>query len=83
MPSQRSAASKSGFVRPPSARTFESLSVRVKRAVSSLVTTEARTPSTLFAAMLAPMPVAQTTTPRSAWPEATRTFRTVPRRPRA
>ncbi len=70
--SQRSASSRFGVVRPPSASTLESLSVRVSRAVSSLVTTDARAPSTLFAAMLAPIPVAHTTTPRSAAPEATR-----------
>jgi hypothetical protein len=51
---------------------LESLSVRVSRAVSSLVTTDARTPFTLLAAMLAPIPVAHITTPRSASPLATR-----------
>ena len=72
MRNQPSADSTLGAVFAPSASTLESLSARVSRAVSSLVTTEARTPATLFAAMLAPMPVAHSTTPRSASPLATR-----------
>src|SRR5262245_31345650 len=65
-------ASSCGLVRPPRASTLESLCSRVKRAVSSLVTTAARTPATLLAAIASPIPLPPSTMPRSARPSATR-----------
>src|SRR3954454_620439 len=57
--------------RSDKARTFASFHLRAPRAVSASSHNAARTPATLFAAIDAPVPVQQQTTPCSARPSAT------------
>ena len=82
-----SAATTLDVSRRPSASTFASFHRRAPAAVSASVHRAARTPGTLFAAMLTPVPVQQQTTPRSQRPERDRlahpTARLGPRRRRA
>ena len=63
--------------RRDSASTLASFHLRAPRAVSASTHSAARTPGTLFAAMLTPVPVQQQTTPRSAAPDATATMTAV------
>jgi hypothetical protein len=58
-------------VRSESARTLASFHLRAPRAVSASPHSAARTPSTLLAAIEAPVPVQQQTMPCSARPSAT------------
>jgi len=57
--------------RAPRPRTFASLCSRISCAEKRSVATPARAPGTRLAAIEMPMPLPQTTTPRSARPEET------------
>src|SRR3954452_15005410 len=68
----RISSSRAGLVvRSDNASTFASFHLRAPRAVSASPHSAARTPGTLFAAIDAPVPVQQQTTPWSAAPAAT------------
>src|SRR6478609_12004682 len=69
--SRISVSSARDVERSDSASTFASFHRRAPSAVGAYKHSAARTPGTLFAAMLAPVPVQQHTMPASARPSAT------------